>query len=280
MDYEMVLSDDLSQLISELIEKDDQITALKAQLHGMPGAPILEQIPSLRVGTHKNSPLRDMYRDIAVDLAALVCFESCVAACNNRFIYAYVRTTMQEGISGNKSLTAMERVIDGMVAGSGSRRPVEGKIVAREALFRHLIAERSEILQLDMAVRLAQANGFEPSNVCEPALAQDASALPPLAQQRVNAVYEPEKDTRPEVRTYEQQVTLKHKQWTEHGEKPPDHSKGEQLEVGNLAEVIRTERVVGESTGNTSHDGVVDHAAGCACLHASHDGTTHMRGIT
>ena len=71
----------------------------------------------------------------------------------------------QDGLSGNKTFAAMDRVLAGLTGEKPS-----GVVVGQTAVIRQLLAERSEILELDLAVRLAEGNGFEPRKLPEPPL--------------------------------------------------------------------------------------------------------------
>ena len=86
-------------------------------------------------------------------------------------------------------------------------------------------------------------------------------------------------------------VTAKYEPWLQGDEKPPNPSKGETLDVGAIAETIRTDQDVGHEVAPARAEGgeepadepiaaAVDEAAGCACYSATHDGTTHMTGVT
>ena len=71
----------------------------------------------------------------------------------------------QDGLSGNKTFAAIDRVLTGLTGEKPS-----GVVAGKTAVIRQLLAERSEILDCDLAVRLAVGNGFEPRKLLEPPL--------------------------------------------------------------------------------------------------------------
>ena len=145
---EMIEVLELSELLAEFIEKDEiimsqeeKITELAARVEELlGGGPVQEgRVFNLRDGHRKTAALKDDVRNVLVDLLA------------------------KDGLSGNKTFAAMNWVLTGLTG-----EEPEGKVSGQTAVMRQLIAERSEILECDLAVRLASSCGWAVQKLTDP----------------------------------------------------------------------------------------------------------------